>query len=60
MRIGEKRKDPEYRRRENERRCEQRRAKKLQEKENTIKQIPNLSILCETVSNVENFTGKKR
>ncbi len=59
VRMREKRKDPEYRRKDNERRLEQRREKNLQEKEETMKQIPNLSILCETASNVENFTVQK-
>ena len=58
QRMREKRKDPEYRRRENERRREQRRAKKLQEK-TVMEKIPKLSVLSESVSNVENYTGQK-
>ncbi len=59
VRMWENRKDPKYRRRENERRCEQRIAKKLQGKEETMKQIPNLSILSKTVYNVEKFEEQK-
>ena len=56
--MREKRKDPGCRRRENERRREQRRAKKLQEQAE-MEKIPKLSVMSEYVSNVETFTGEE-
>ena len=58
QRMHEKRKDSEYRCRENERCREQRGSKKLQEKTD-MEKIPKLSVLSEYVANVENFTGNK-
>ena len=58
QRQREKQKDPEYSRRENERLCEQSRAKKLQEQAK-MQKIPKLSVISVYVSNVDTFTGEK-
>ncbi len=62
IRIREKRKDPEYCKKENERRKLQRRQRKKKKedvKKLKMRRIPPLSILFETTSQIDEKTGQK-
>ena len=56
-RMREKRKDPEYRKRENERRKLQQREERAREKKDCLLRIPNRSVLSEMPAEVTNRTG---